>query len=371
MIIGYEAKRIFHNHSGLGNYGRNLLRALAQYHPEHSYLLYNPNKGVIPFAEEVTNVQEIRPAIKSKLLKNLWRQKLVSAQAARDGVTIFHGLSHELPADLRKNNIKSVVTIHDLIFMRYPNLYKWIDRKIYLKKVKLAVKRADVVVAISKQTKHDLMELLQVPEAKIQVIYQGCAPVFKEIQTEESRGTILNTYALPEEYLLFVGTLEERKNVHLLLEAVSKLQLPTVFIGKKTRFWNKLMASPAYAAVKHLIYTPRITDNKHLAAIYQSARLFVYPSLFEGFGIPVLEALESGTPVITSNRSSLPEAAGPHACLVDVENAQELTQAIAEVWHDEARREEMVLQGRLHTKHFSDQALSKQWIALYETLLAS
>jgi glycosyltransferase involved in cell wall biosynthesis len=370
MIIGYEAKRIFHNRSGLGNYGRNLLGALARYYPENTYVLYNPNKGAIAFGEDERCFKEVRPAVKSKLLKNLWRQKLVSKQAANEGIQIFHGLSHELPADLTRNGLKSVVTIHDLIFMRYPGLYKWIDRKIYLKKVKLAVKRADVVVAISKQTKHDLIELLHVPETKIKVIYQGCAQVFKEPQTPEAQSAVQQQYNLPDEYLLFVGTLEERKNVHLILEALLKLHIPTVFIGKKTRFWNKLMSSPNYASIKHLIYTPRVEDNTHLAAIYQKAKLFVYPSLFEGFGIPVLEALESGTPVITSNRSSLPEAAGPHACLVEVDNAKKLTQAIADIWHDEARRSEMTLQGKVHAAHFSDSVLSKQWITLYQNLLA-
>ncbi len=369
MVIGYEAKRIFHNRSGLGNYGRNLIRALATHYPEHHYRLYNPGKGTVPFGAELEAITEVKAPFTNKLFANVWRQKLVSAQAARENVQIFHGISHELPADLRKNGLRSVVTIHDLIFLRYPNLYKWTDRKIYLKKVKLAVKRADTVVAISRQTKQDLVELLQVPQEKIEVIYQGCAPVFKKKQSVAEIEQLKEHYTLPSEYLLFVGTLEERKNVKLILEAIRKLRIQAVFIGKKTRYWKKILQQKEYADIQSIVSTPEVRDNTHLAGIYQGARLFVYPSMFEGFGIPVLEALESKTPVITSNRSSLPEAAGQDACLVNVDNAHALTQAIADIWHDESRRAIMAEKGYTHAQQFSDERLANTWVQLYERLL--
>ena len=117
MNIGFEAKRVFHNHSGLGNYARTLVSTLANHAPQHTYRLYNPSDGKIIFNPQKVNLIEVRPAIKHKLFSHLWRQKLVSIQAAREGVEVFHGLSQELPANLRRNGIKSVVSIHDLIFI--------------------------------------------------------------------------------------------------------------------------------------------------------------------------------------------------------------------------------------------------------------
>ncbi len=369
MKIGFEAKRIFHNHSGLGNYGRGLLRALANYSSENEFRLYNPSQGKIAFGEAFPNVTEVLPPVKNKVFANFWRQKLVSTQAAKEGVQIFHGLSHELPGDLKKNGIKSVVSIHDLIFIRYPNLYKWLDRKIYIKKVKLAIKRADKIVAISHQTKSDLMELLHVPQEKIEVIYQGCAPLFSQKKSTEEIAQTQAKYNLPKEYLLFVGTLEERKNVQLLLDANLTLNFPLVMVGKKTKFWKRLLAKPKYAAAKPNLFTPEVIDNEDLAAIYQGAKVFVYPSKFEGFGIPVLEALQSHIPVITSNRSSLPEAAGPKSILVEVDDEQELQSAIARVWQDKALREEMIEAGKIHALKFSDAYIAKSWLALYKNLL--
>jgi glycosyltransferase involved in cell wall biosynthesis len=369
MIIGYEAKRVFHNRSGLGNYARSLIKILAHHTPENTYRLYNPSKGKIVFGDGMPNVTEVRPPVNNKLLANLWRQKLVSMQAAKEGVQIFHGLSHELPADLKKNGVKSVVTIHDLIFMRYPHLYKWIDRKIYIKKVKLAVKRADKIVAISHQTKSDLMELLHVPQEKIEVIYQGCNAVFKKKIAEEEIEQIKANYSLPKEYILFVGTLEERKNVSLILEANLSLKLPIVLIGKHTKYWKKLVTKKKYQAIQSLVFSPTVSDNEHLAAIYQGAKVFVYPSQFEGFGIPVIEALHSHIPVITSNSSSLPEAAGKGSKLVDIQTAEPLKEAISVVWQSESLRKEMIEAGKEHIRQFSDTHIAKSWTSLYESML--
>lgn len=370
MKIGFEAKRIFHNRSGLGNYGRGLLRALTTYAPENEYRLYNPSKGEITFGETDEHLIEVLPPVKNKVFANLWRQKLVSTQAAKEGVQIFHGLSHELPGDLKKNGIKSVVSIHDLIFIRYPSLYKWLDRKIYIKKVKLAIKRADKIVAISHQTKSDLMELLHVPQEKIEVIYQGCAALFSNKKSADEIAKTQAKYGLPKEYLLFVGTLEERKNVHLILDANLHLNFPLVMIGRKTKFWQKLLANPKYTPLKPNLFTPEVADNEALAAIYQGAKIFVYPSKFEGFGIPVLEALQSHIPVITSNRSSLPEAAGPKSILVEVDDKTELQSAIARVWQDSALRTEMIEAGKIHAQKFSDAYIAKSWLAVYKGLLS-
>ena len=157
MNIGYEAKRIFHNKTGLGNYSRDLVRVLALYYPENSYFLYNPkkNKEALFKTNSLGIIEKLPSTSFYKKFYNLWRQKGIINDLKIDGIEIFHGLSGEIPLGLRKKNIKSVVTIHDLIFLRYPKLYSFFDRKIHYYKFKKSAQNANLVIAISKQTKDD------------------------------------------------------------------------------------------------------------------------------------------------------------------------------------------------------------------------
>ena len=176
-----RSKRVFHNKTGLGNYSRDLVRILANFYPENQYLLYNPKKNKeVLFHNTSENVVEKLPSTPFyKKFYNLWRQKGILSDLVKDKVEIFHGLSGEIPNGLKQKNIKSIVTIHDLIFMRYPHLYSFFDRKIHYLKFKKAAQIADVVIAISEQTKKDIITYLKIPSEKIQVIYQGCQAVFK------------------------------------------------------------------------------------------------------------------------------------------------------------------------------------------------
>ena len=372
MKIGYEAKRVFHNASGLGNYGRNLIRALSKYLPDNEYYLYNPKEATISFAEYLPNVKEILPTIGSSLYSNLWRQRLVSDRAQRDGIDIFHGLSQEIPAGLAQKGIKSVVSVHDAIFIRYPELYKTIDRNIYTRKLRLACKRADKIVAISGQTKRDLVEFFDIPEKGIDVIYQGVNPIYwKEIlDFDEEPDDIRQRFELPEKFALFVGTLEERKGVDKILEAQLQTGIPVVYVGRSTPFWENAREQDKYKGIKHLINTPDVRLDEDLAKIYRVAELFIYPSIFEGFGIPVLEAMISKTPVITSNTSSLPEVAGPAGKLVTPENQDEITAALQEVWSDESLRQQMAETGFTFAQNFKDEAIAKQWNHVYQSLIS-
>ncbi len=369
MNIGFEAKRIFHNSSGLGNYGRNLLRALAQHFPQHQYQLFNPKKGVYTFGNEWSHVSEVLPPYTNALYAQWWRQNLVSQHAKKKQVNIFHGLSAELPKGLDKAGIPSVVTIHDLIFLRYPELYKNVDRKIYTKKAKWACKRADKIVAISQQTKSDLQQFLNIPEEKISVIYQGVNPVYWEDFNTETLTNTLAKYKLPTKFGLFVGTLETRKGVDKILEAIRISRVPMVFIGRKTAFWESQLKLSENQQIKNLIYNPTVKSNTELAHIYQLANFFLYPSIFEGFGIPVLEALTSKTPVITSNISSLPEVAGPSSILVNPKNADEIAAAQTQLWENPKLCKQIAEDGFTFAHNFNDPSIAWHWINLYQSLL--
>lgn len=366
MIIGYEAKRAFHNHSGLGNYSRHLISTLAAYQPENTYYLYNPAAGSVNYTLPAA-AKEIKPGISNKLFANIWRQRLLSSRAKKDGVALFHGLSAELPYGLAKKGVKSVVTVHDLIFLRYPDLYKPIDRKIYLKKVKHACDAADVVVAVSCQTREDIIAFLGIAAQKIVVIYQGCDALYWQ-NHKANYVPILNKFQLPERFALFVGTLEQRKNPDALAEACTRLKIPLVLVGKSTAWWDKYINS-ASAETRSYCQHIRVQNTRDLATIYQLADLFVYPSVFEGFGIPVLEALASKCPVITGNNSALKEVAGPGSMLIDVENQGELENAIAHFWKNEDARASAAEIGFVFAQQFRDEALAQQWFATYRKVL--
>lgn len=270
-----------------------------------------------------------------------------------DRVDLYHGLSNELPFALDRSGIKSVVTIHDLIFLRHPELYPRIDRRIYFRKTLNAVKTADRIIAISRQTRDDLVELLDADEQKIRIIHQGCNPWFYEPVGAAERERIRRKYALPEQYLLYVGTIEERKNLLTIIRALHehRIDIPLVAVGGKTPYFDKISNYIAEHKVKNIHFHHHI-DNADLPGIYQQSEAFIYPSSYEGFGIPVLEALNSGVPVITSSGGCLEETAGEGGVLVEPGDADALADAIQNVLSDSALREHLVKKGKAHAQQF-------------------
>ncbi len=365
MRIAYDAKRIFHNRSGLGNYGRNLIEALNEYFPRNEFLLYNPWPGKINF--EQAKAQEIRPGIQNKLYAQLWRRSLVSKQAKRDQVDIFHGLSGELPKGLGKRGIASVLTVHDLIFIRYPELYKTIDRKIYKRKAQQAAREAKLIVAISQQTREDLIQLLGVPPEKIKVIGQSCQKVFLEDHHKRFTG-LRKKHGLPKQFALFVGSLEARKNPVILAKACLEVDIPLILVGRETAYWREFYHDLSEAEQK-MVRRLVIDDNADLAALYQMAELMAYPSIFEGFGIPLLEAMFSKTALITANNSALKEVAGPGSYLVNSINVEELKRALLHFWNSN-RREKAIEQNYNFVQQFHPEVIATQWMQTYQDLKA-
>lgn len=370
MKIGYEAKRVFHNKTGLGNYSRDLIRILASFYPENEYYLYNPKKNKeVLFTVPSNKVLEKLPSTPFyKKFYNWWRQKGIVNDLVKDNIAIFHGLSGEIPNGLKAKNIKSVVTIHDLIFMRYPNLYSFWDRQIHYLKFKKAAKNADLVIAISEQTKKDIVSYLHIPENKIQVIYQGCQSVFKEQFSEEAMDHVKKKYNLPKQFLLNVGTLEERKNAFSIVKAIKDSDIPLVLIGRETEYSKQIRD---YCKEHHLedrVHFLKGLTSEELAMVYQLATIFIYPSIFEGFGIPIIEALFSKTPVITTNSGVFPEAGGPNSKYIEPMDVQALKNSIESLWLDENQRKKMAEKGFLYAQQFNDEVIAKQLMQTYEGL---
>lgn len=369
MKIGYDAKRAFLNATGLGNYSRWLIRSVASFYPDNTYYLYTPKlkKGRQSFTSGFKNLVTVVPI--GKLFTAWWRSKGIVEDLLRDGINIYHGLSHELPLAIRESGIKSVVTVHDLIFMRFPQNFGWINRRIYALKVQKACTVADKIIAISQKTKSDLIELLNIDPNKIEVIYQGCDPAFSVLQSAEKKKTVIAKYYLPEKFILAVGTIEERKNLLLLAKALKHIDnIPLVVVGKPTDY---LKVVKQYLADNHLservIFLHQV-GFADLPAIYQLASIFIYPSRYEGFGIPVLEALNSRVPVVAATGSCLEEAGGPASLYVNPDDETDLAEKINRVLSDNTLAQNMITQGLQHTANFNDEKLAAQLMTVYKTL---
>jgi glycosyltransferase involved in cell wall biosynthesis len=373
MKIGFDAKRAFFNISGLGNYSRNVLRALYSYFPENEYVLYTPSvKGCLFKATEGKFIIKEPAGFIHRNFPGYWRSFSLAGQVKKDKPDIFHGLSHELPYNIHKSGIKTAVTVHDLIFLRFPHLYRYADRKIYQRKFRYACKIADLVIAVSKQTANDIKNFFGIDESRIKVIYQGCNPVFRKELNNAEKERIRKKYGFPESYVLYVGTIEERKNLLSLLKAMDagKLKLPLVVIGARTGYYKKVKKYIDQSKEREVYFLESIV-NEDLPAIYQAAYVFVYPSVFEGFGIPVIEALYSKTPVITSKYGCFPEAGGPSSLYVDPFNIEELADAIKRVVEDSGLRKKMASEGYGYVQKFNDNIVATNIINAYKNLLKS
>ena len=367
MRIGYDAKRIFHNASGLGNYSRDLVRILATYYPKNSYHLYNPKKGKLKRWKALPNTTEHQPRGIWRGLHALWRQGPIVRQLKQDSIDVYHGLSGELPKGLA---IPSVVSVHDLIFYRYPELYKSIDVTIHKKKVNHALKTASKVVAISEQTKADLVQFTGISPEKIEVIYQGCHPVFKTTLSKKRLTEIAIKYQLPKKFVLYVGTLEERKNAMSIAKALKETKHDMVFVGKVKAHGEKLKSFVKEHNMQDRVLFINHIGIEDLVGIYQNATVFCYPSFFEGFGIPIIEALYSGVPVITTKGGCFSEAGGPSSIYINPTDEKALRKAVETLYAEpDELRKKRISDGLDYVLKFNDKSLAKQWHSLYKSLL--
>lgn len=370
MKIGFDAKRAFNNTSGLGNYSRFVISGLMTLFPQEEYALFTPRQKDLfkNFFPPVAKTQVVQPAGLGKRVSSLWRTFGLRTALARHEVQVYHGLSNELPYGVDRKYTKLVVTIHDLIFLRFPELYKPLDRLIYEKKFKDACEAAHQIVAISQQSAQDLEEFFGIAPERVQVVYQDCDPVFHQISEKEAQNEIKAKYNLPSEFILCVGTLERRKNQLHLLKAwhAAGTPLPLVFVGKQTAYGQQMQAYlQQHGLTDKTIFLPYIPFQE-LPLIYQLATLFVYPSIFEGFGIPIVEALNSGVPVITSTGSCFSEAGGPGSRYVSPSDTQELAQAIQDILADTALQKQMIKNGLEYAQTFRPQVTIPQLHQVYE-----
>jgi glycosyltransferase involved in cell wall biosynthesis len=374
MNIGFDGKRAANNLTGLGNYSRSLILQLSEFFHQNHYYVYSPKvkaaKQISAFFEK-ENIHLELP--KGNQPAFWWRSAGVAKQLRADHIDIYHGLSNEIPFGLHHGKPKTVVTIHDLIFLRLPQHYKYIDRTIYNFKSKYACKFADRIIAISEQTKKDIIELYQTDPAKIDVIYQTCDDSFKVLLPGAFKETIRQKYQLPEKYILNVGTIEARKNLLLIIQALNSVprDYKLVVVGKKQAYAKQVAAEIERLNLSERVIFLKDIPFSDLPAIYQLATVFVYPSFYEGFGIPIIEALYGGIPVVAATGSCLEEAGGPDSLYIDPQNAVELAAAINAIVSNPQLAGQMKEKGLLYAKNFDTQALARQLMNCYEELAKS
>jgi glycosyltransferase involved in cell wall biosynthesis len=368
LKIGFDAKRLFNNFTGLGNYGRTLVQSLNTRFPQHEYLLFTPKTQHTPRTSPFFDSQKYR-IIMPKTMGAFWRTAFMTRHKEFNSLDVYHGLSHELPYGIARSQVLKIVTIHDLIFKYYPQDYKPADRFIYDEKFKFACQQADTIIAISQQTKEDIIHFYRISPEKIHVIYQSCDPIFLEPQSKEKIKKAVIKYKLPGEYMLYVGSVISRKNLGGIIEAMRMIPkdvlFPLVIIGSGKKYEVEVRQKIAtYGLEESCIWIkPFFAD---FPAIYAGAKLFILPSFHEGFGIPLVEAMSVGTPVVTSNQSALKEIVGEAGLTISPENPAAIAESINRVINDQDLAKSLVQKGQERATHFLPDQWLKQIMNLYQ-----
>jgi glycosyltransferase involved in cell wall biosynthesis len=368
MKIGLDAKRAFHNTSGLGNYSRNLINGLAKIDDkDFEFFLFTPKSSSSLFSSESlpSNFKVIES---TSIIKPYWRSFSIAKDIAKYNVELFHGLSNELPFTLKNKDLKTTVTIHDLLYLRLPNLYPILDRNIYAHKAKRACDIADKVIAASEATKGDLMEFLNIKPENIEVVYQCCDDKYFTHFSKNVKSNIRKEYNLPEKFVLSTGTLEVRKNHRLIIEALALIRpaerLPLVLVGRDKDTAKILINLAKKLGVQlHILEN---VPNAQMPLIYQSAAVFVYPSIYEGFGIPVLEAMASKIPVITTENTSMEEIIVDKNTLISHTNQEALAQKIEQFTAN--NHSAMIENNYERAMQFSANVFAQKMMKFYKTL---
>ncbi len=374
--IGYDAKRLVSNATGLGSYSRTLVESLSSF-KDLQFLLYAQNKGREELYSNVKGdnlifkYHSLSSNLANKISQSVWREKTIVKDLLRDNVQVFHGLSGQLPVGIKKSGVKSVVTVHDLIFFSHPEWYSPIDTMIYKRKFHRTIKEADKIIAISECTKRDIMNYGDVEEEKIKVIYQSFNPIFTQTIYDEEKQKIRTRYSLPNRFILNVGTIERRKNVLLVVKALKEIEndIHLVIVGRQTEYTKEVRQYVLQNNLEKRVHIINGVLFDELKVLYSLADLFVYPSIYEGFGIPVIEAIANRLPVIACTGSCLEEAGGDCSLYVKPEDVKGMVQAMNVFLYDNERRNMAIEEGIKHIQRFVGNNVAEKHIDLYNTLL--
>lgn len=286
---------------------------------------------------------------------------------------IYHFFNFIVPPRIKG---KVITTIHDMTYVLYPETMDKRNLKRIKDDIVYSVERSDKIITVSESSKRDIIKYLNVPEEKIEIVYNGVHYYeFSGILTKEKRLMVRSKYSLPEKYILYMGTLEPRKNIESILESYYVLkknyasEVKLVIAGKKGWLFENIFSVVEKLKLQNDVVFTDYVDELDKAAIYQMASLFVFPSIYEGFGIPVLEAMAASVPVITSNVSSLPEVAGDAAVLVEPKDINSLAESMHKILSDDDFKLELVEKGHIQAKKFTWQSSAEKLYEIYKSII--
>lgn len=375
MKIGIMGQLLKGYYSGVENHILNLTLHVAAYDTDNEYTFY-----VDPGALDRRTVEALRSCnvkirntrfdTRRRVLRFAWEQGLLPFLATRDGIDLLHAPGYVAPLFC---SIPTVVTIHDVIALKFPRYCRTGNALHYRAVMPLAARRAARVITVSENSKKDIIEELNVEEDRIDVVPNGIDPAFRRIEDTALLSRMRGAYGLPNKILLFVGNLEPKKNIRCIIESFHELKKTRsvphklVIVGRRGWLYRKLGRTVAELDLgRDVLFVGNVT-REDLVLLYNAADVFLFPSLYEGFGMPPLEAMACGTPVVTSNTSSLPEVVGGAAITVDPRDVGALTEAVLAVMNDAGLREDLIHRGLERASMFTWDRAARQTAAVYRT----
>ncbi|MBP9898440.1 MAG: glycosyltransferase family 4 protein [Gemmatimonadales bacterium] len=375
--IGFDAVRALRNSTGLGNYARHLLRGLRRAAPGLDLHLYSPSPPRPEFsgyAESIGATVHLPPrGWRTAGLRAVWRTTRLGQTVARDGMALYHGLTHEIPRDLPETGVPSVVTVHDLLFLTHPELFPVVDRQSYVWRYRWSIEHATALVAVSEHTRQELHAHLDVPLHRVVVIPPARDPCFAQACDAPARAAVRARHDLPAEYLIMIGTLEPRKNHRLALEALGQLGAaspPLVLVGRDGGSEAELRSEAQRLGIADRVLVRTAVTDAELPAVLQGATLALYLSRAEGFGMPIIEAMSAGVPMLVAAGPHLRDAAGDAAVAVDPEDPTALAAAIRALLGDPAGRAAIAAAGMHHAAGFDATALARRLLSVYDAVVS-
>jgi len=374
MKISIDLTSIPNQKTGVGKYAMALIKALGKFDNENYYWIFVKRNQAEDFNPKKKNFHIVLCSniLQSKILRILWEQFILPLYIKRLKIDLLHSIHYTIPLFA---GCKVVVTFHDMTFFLFPEKHIFIKRLFFKLFIYISSWRANRLIAVSESTKRDIIKFLNVNNNKIDVVYEAIDPKYYILKNESMTLWIRNKYSILNKFILYVGTLEPRKNIIRLIQAYHNLLTKKlinhqlVIVGKKgwhyQEIFNMVNKLGLNEGRQKIIFTGYVPEEE-LPFLYNAADVFIYPSLYEGFGIPPLEALACGVPVISSNISSLPEVVGDAGILIDPYNVQEISQAMFEMSKNQKKRAQFKIKGLKRAQEFSSEKLANETIKVYE-----
>ena len=367
MRIGIDARML--RYFGIGEYIRNLIENLTKIDKENQYILFGKENDleICKINQENFSFQVVKAPLFS-----LSEQIVLPFEIKKNRLDIFHTPHFNIPLF---SSVKRVVTIHDLIPLIFPGVYtSWPARTYYRLMNAQAARRARKIIADSENTKRDLLKFFRLPKERIEVIYGAVSERFKPVNDVKSLEKIGKKFNITKKFLLYVGLRKPHKNLVSLIKVLEILRrkmdfdIQLVMVGKEDARFTQVEETAKELDLVEEVLSLGEVSNEDLVLLYNAAQVFVFPSLYEGFGLPPPEAMACGTPVISSNTSSLSEVLGDAAILIDPNDTNKWAEKIREVLTNENLRKELKQKGLERVKRFSWERAAQDTLRVYESL---